>query len=150
MLGDEIVHARRCWKLHLRPPNRDSQYSNVFLWSDKESGALFRLEGYDWNGQLIKRFEVVSGQTIDDRWFLKQMRVEEFQPGTAKMQSRTYLESKVKLRLPRGIPSMSGHQAIKSWKKFRAGSAPRAIHERLCRDSWAQGAGDDKGDNDQK
>jgi negative regulator of sigma E activity len=94
VLGDEIVHARRCWKVHLRPAARDSQYSNVFLWADKESGALMRLEGYDWNGQLAKRFEVVSAQKIDNRWFLKQMRVEEFQPGTTKVQARTYLEIK--------------------------------------------------------
>lgn len=94
VVGDELVHARRCWKVHLRPPTRDSQYSNVFLWSDKESGALMRLEGYDWKGQLAKRFEVVSAQKIDNRWFLKQMRVEEFQPGTSKVQARTYLEIK--------------------------------------------------------
>ena len=65
-----------------------------------------RMEGYDWNGQLAKRFEVVSAQKIDNpekigarevvrsRWFLKQMRVEELQPGTNKVQSRTYLEIK--------------------------------------------------------
>jgi hypothetical protein len=92
VLGDETVHARSCWKMQLRAPSRGSQYSNVFLWSDKESGALMRLEGYDWNGQLAKRFEVVSAQKIDNRWFLKQMRIEQFLPGTNKAQARTYLE----------------------------------------------------------
>jgi hypothetical protein len=53
-----------------------------------------RMEGYDAGGKLVKRFEVVSTQKIDDRWFLKQMRVEEIQPGTTKVQSRTYLEIK--------------------------------------------------------
>ena len=94
VLGDETVRTRSCWKLQLQPPSRDSQYSNVFLWIDKASGALMRMEGYDWNGQLAKRFEVVSAQKIDNRWFLKQMRVEELQPGTSKVQSRTYLEIK--------------------------------------------------------
>jgi hypothetical protein len=94
VLGEENVRTRRCWKLHLRPPSRDSQYSNVLLWVDQASGALMRMEGYDWNGQLAKRFEVVSAQKIDNRWFLKQMRVEELQPGTNKVQSRTYLEIK--------------------------------------------------------
>jgi negative regulator of sigma E activity len=78
----------------LHAPSRDSQYSNVFLWIDKASGALMRMEGYDWDGQPTKRFEVVSAQKIDNRWFLKQMRVEELQPGTDKVQSRTYLEIK--------------------------------------------------------
>ena len=94
VLGDETVHARSCWKLQLRAPSRESQYSNVFLWVDKKSGALMRLEGYDWKGQLTKRFEVISAQKIDNRWFLKQMRIEEFQPGTNKVQTRTYLEIK--------------------------------------------------------
>ena len=53
-----------------------------------------RMEGYDWNGKLVKRFEVVSAQKIDNRWFLKQMRIEEMQPGTNTVQSRTYLEIK--------------------------------------------------------
>jgi len=92
VLGDETVRTRSCWKLQLHAPSRDSQYSNVFLWIDKASGALMRMEGYDWNGQLAKRFEVVSAQKIDNRWFLKQMRVEELQPGTNKVRSRTYLE----------------------------------------------------------
>jgi len=94
VLGDETVHARSCWKLQLAAPSRDSQYANVFIWVDKKSGALMRLEGYDAGGKLVKRFEVVSTQKIDNRWFLKQMRVDEMQPGTNKVQSRTYLEIK--------------------------------------------------------
>jgi hypothetical protein len=94
VLGDETVHARSCWKLQLAAPTRDAQYANIFLWVDKKSGALMRMEGYDANGKLAKRFEVVATQKIDGRWFLKQMRVEEMQPGTNKVQSRTYLEIK--------------------------------------------------------
>jgi hypothetical protein len=94
VLGQENIRTRNCWKLQLRAPSRESQYSNVLLWIDKTSGALMRLEGYDWNGQLAKRFEVVSAQKIDNRWFLKQMRIEELQPGTNKVQARTYLEIK--------------------------------------------------------
>jgi hypothetical protein len=94
VLGEENVRTRKCWKLQLRAPSRESQYSNVLLWVDKGSGALMRLEGYDWNAQLAKRFEVVSAQKIDNRWFLKQMRIEELQPGTSHVQARTYLEIK--------------------------------------------------------
>ena len=94
VVGEENVRTRNCWKLQLRTLSRESQYSNVLLWVDKASGALMRMEGYDWNAQLAKRFEVVSAQKIDNRWFLKQMRIEEFQPGTNHVQSRTYLEIK--------------------------------------------------------
>jgi hypothetical protein len=94
VLGEEKVRTRNCWKLQLRAPSRESQYSDVLLWVDKASGALMRMEGYDLNAQLTKRFEVVSAQKIEGRWFLKQMRVEEFQPGTNHVQARTYLEIK--------------------------------------------------------
>ena len=90
--GDDTIRTRNCWKVELKAPTRRSQYSNVFLWVDKESGALMRMEGYDWTGQLSKRFEVVSAQKIDGAWFLKQMRIEEIQPGTRKVLARSYLE----------------------------------------------------------
>src|SRR5215471_6329140 len=88
VVGEENVRTRNCWKLQLQAPSRESQYSNVRLWVDRAGGALMRMEGYDWNGQLAKRFEVVSAQKIDNRWFLKQMRIEEFQPGTDHVQAR--------------------------------------------------------------
>ena len=94
VLGEEPVRSRRCWKLELRPPSHDSQYSSVLLWVDKNTGALMEMEGYDWKGRLVKRFEVISAQKIEGRWFLKQMRIEQMQPGTNKVQSRTYLEIK--------------------------------------------------------
>jgi Outer membrane lipoprotein-sorting protein len=94
LLGEENVRTRKCWKLQLRAPSRESAYSNVLLWVDKASGALMRMEGYDWNAQLIKRFEVVSAQKIERRWFLKQMRVEQLQSGTNHVEARAYLEIK--------------------------------------------------------
>jgi hypothetical protein len=92
VVGSDNIRSRNCWKLELRASSRQSQYSKVLLWIDKASGALMRMEGYDWNKQLAKRFEVVSAQKIEGRWFLKQMRIEQLQPGTNHVQSRTYLE----------------------------------------------------------
>lgn len=94
VLGEENVRTRKCWKLQLRAPSRESPYSNVLLWVDKVSGALMRMEGYDWDAKLVKRFEVVSAQKIEGRWFLKQMRVEQLQPGTNHVEARAYLEIK--------------------------------------------------------
>src|SRR4051812_28811242 len=94
VVGEENVRTRKCWKLQLRAPSHDSPYSNVLLWVDKASGALMRMEGYDWDAKIIKRFEVVSAQKVERRWFLKQMRVEQFQPGTSHVEARAYLEIK--------------------------------------------------------
>ncbi len=92
--GENSIRSRYCWKLELKAPSRQSQYSNVYLWVDKASGAIMRMDAFDWQGQLSKRFEVISGQKIEGRWFLKQMRIEEFVPGSNKVQTRTYLEIK--------------------------------------------------------
>jgi hypothetical protein len=94
LLGTETITAGNCWKLELHAPSPQSQYSRVVLWIHQNSGVLMRLEGYDRKGQLAKRFEVVSAQKIENRWFLKQMRIETLQPGTNHVVSRTYLEIK--------------------------------------------------------
>ena len=94
VIGADTLRTRNCWKLRLAAPSKDAPYATVLLWVDKESGALMRMEGYDWKGQLKKRFEVVSAQKIEGRWFLKQMRIEQMEPGTNKVRSRSYLEIK--------------------------------------------------------
>jgi hypothetical protein len=94
VIGADTLRTRNCWKLRLTAPAKDAPYATVLLWVDEESGALMRMEGYDWKGQLKKRFEVVSAQKIEGRWFLKQMRIEEMERGTNKVRSRSYLEIK--------------------------------------------------------
>ena len=91
-LGTDSVRTRACWKLRLHPPTKDAAYSAVVLWVDQQTGAIMGLEAYDWKNQLAKKFEVVSAQKIEGRWFLKQMRIEEMDPATGKVQSRSYLE----------------------------------------------------------
>lgn len=92
--GENSIRTRNCWKLEMKAPSRQSQYSNVWMWVDKDGGALMKLEAYDWDAKLAKRFEVESAQKIEGRWFLKQMRIDEYAPATGKVQSRTYLEIK--------------------------------------------------------
>jgi hypothetical protein len=92
--GENEIRTVNCWKLEMKAPSRQSQYSNVWLWVGKENGALMKMEAYDWNAKLSKRFEVVSGQKIEGRWFLKEMRIEELDPATGKVKTRTYLDIK--------------------------------------------------------
>jgi len=93
LLGRETVKTRPSWNIELRPGKRGSEFAIVRVWLDEESGALLRIEGFDWQGHLSRRFEVVSGQRIDGKWMLKQMRIEKFEPGnSARAVSRSYLE----------------------------------------------------------
>ena len=93
LLGKETVRTRPAWKIELRPGKRGSEFAIVRVWLDEASGALLRIEGFDWQGRLSRRFEVVSGQRIDGRWMLKQMRIETFSPeNSTRPRERSYLE----------------------------------------------------------
>jgi hypothetical protein len=92
VIGADFIRTRNCWRLQLQAPASDSQYGSILLWVDKDNGALMRMEGYDSGGKMIKRFEVVSAQKIEDRWYLKQMRVEKIDPQSGRVTARTYLE----------------------------------------------------------
>lgn len=92
LLGEETIRSRKAWKIELQASGTSSQYGVARLWIDQESGALLRIEGYNKDGRLLRRFEVVSAQKIDGLWMLKQMRVETLDPDSSKILNRTYLE----------------------------------------------------------
>jgi len=90
--GEETVKTRPCWKIDLQAPSDEEVYGVARVWIDKNSGAILRIEGYDKKGLLLRRFEIVSAQKIDDLWMLKQMRIESFNPGNPTPLTRRYLE----------------------------------------------------------
>jgi len=93
LMGKESVRTRSAWKIELRPGKRGSEFAVVRVWLDEASGALLRIEGFDWEGKLLRRFELVSGQRIDGQWMLKQMRIEKFGPESgSRPMARSYLE----------------------------------------------------------
>ena len=98
LLGEETIRSRKAWKIELQAARASSQYGVARLWIDQESGALLRIEGYNRDGKLFRRFEVISAQKIDGQWMLKQMRVETLDPETRKIRNRTYLEVLGKIR----------------------------------------------------
>ena len=92
LLGEDTIRSRKAWKVELQAWGTSSQYGVARLWIDQESGALLRIEGYNREGKLLRRFEVISAQKIDGQWMLKQMRVETLDPESSKIINRTYLE----------------------------------------------------------
>ena len=93
LLGGDSVRTRSAWKVRVDSPTRRTEYSSVNLLVDKESGALLAADAFDWNGKLIKQFEVISGQKLGDgKWYLKQMRIESLDPATGKTKTRSYLD----------------------------------------------------------
>jgi len=90
--GEETVKTRPAWKIDLQAPVGEPLYGVARVWIDKESGAILRIEGYDKQGLLLRRFEIVSAQKIGGLWMLKQMRIESFAPGNSEPLTRRYLE----------------------------------------------------------
>lgn len=91
-LGRDTLRNRTTHRLELHPHRKDSVYGAVRVWVDDASGALLRIEGYDWEGKIRKRFEVISAQKLEGQWFLRTMRIESFHPATGKVIDRTYLD----------------------------------------------------------
>lgn len=89
ILGSEKIRSLPCWQLRLAPPSRQSTYGVVHLWVNKQSGAFLRADAFDWNGDRIRRFEVLSTQQIDGRLMLKKMRIEDLKSAEPRI---TYLE----------------------------------------------------------
>ena len=89
--GEDHLRTRPAWILQVISPGKSSRYGVVRIWIDKESNALLRMEGFDYQGRSIKRFEVVSAQKLKGQWLLKEMRIEERDPATEKVIDRAYL-----------------------------------------------------------
>jgi Outer membrane lipoprotein-sorting protein len=90
--GEQRVRAITCSIVDVQPPSRNSEYSTVRLWIAKDRGALIKAEGFDWQGKLVKRFEIISGQRVEGKTIFKQIRIERIDADTGKVVSRTYLE----------------------------------------------------------
>jgi hypothetical protein len=96
---EETITTQRCWLIRLNAPSRSERYSVVFVWVDQKSGALMRMDGYDWEGKLKRRFLVRSAQKSAIGWILKQMRIQEFDAAGATT-NRIYLEINGEAKVP--------------------------------------------------
>jgi hypothetical protein len=90
--GEQTVRTFSCWMILLQQNNPNIAYASVRVWVAKQSGAMLRAEAFDAQSHLVKKFEMISGQKIEGKWFLKQMRIERYDPATGNLASRTYLE----------------------------------------------------------
>ena len=90
--GEQNIRTFPCWMILLQQNNPNTAYASVRVWVAKQTGALLRAEAFDAQSRLVKKFEVISGQKIEGKWFLKQMRIERYDPASSQLVSRTYLE----------------------------------------------------------
>ena len=93
-IGTETIKTRRCFVVDLKNPQKLGDYYLVRIFVDRSSGALMRVQSYDWNGKLIKVCAVTSGQKVNGITILKTMEVTKFKPGSKDVESQTTMEIK--------------------------------------------------------
>jgi len=65
--GEQRVRMLTCSIVLVQPLSQNTQYGSVRVWVAKDRGAMVKAEGFDTQGHLIKRFEVISAQQIEGK-----------------------------------------------------------------------------------
>lgn len=89
--GGERVGVHDCWKVRLNNPGKSGNYGVVYVWVHKKFGAFMKVEGFDRQGALLKRFTVEEVMKLPDgSYTLKKMKISSFKDGRAS--GNSYLE----------------------------------------------------------
>ncbi len=95
--GSERVGVHNCWKIRLNNPGQGGAYQVMYVWVHQKYGSFMKIEGFNREGQILKRFEVIevmnigknaSGQEV---YTLEQMDVSTMNPANGRVASQTKL-----------------------------------------------------------
>ncbi len=92
LMGEEtLVLGEEAWKIRLTTPDAKGPYGTVDVWIHQGSGGMAKMEGFDMQGRLIRRYKVNSVQKVGESHIPKEMRIESFDPNTGKRSGMTYM-----------------------------------------------------------
>lgn len=91
LMGEDRVSAQKCWIVRVTNPNRDGPYYVVDLWVHQGSGGAAKMEAYDRNSKVIKRYIVTKVQKVEGATTLKELRIETLNPFNGDVKGRTYM-----------------------------------------------------------
>lgn len=93
VVAHETYKTRDAWKVQIINPDNRGPYGFVFVWIDKASGGLLKMEGYsrETKPTMLKEFQVTHGKKMDDVWIADMIRVRSFD-SSGKKQGTTWLE----------------------------------------------------------
>jgi hypothetical protein len=93
ILGVESIGGgQKAWKVRVVTPDGRGPYGTVDMWVHQGSGGMAKMEGWDKQGNLIKRFQIRSVQKVGDAHIPKEMRIETFEDNGKKVVGRTYMQ----------------------------------------------------------
>ena len=92
ILGEDSVGGgQKAWKVRVVTPDGKGPYGTVDMWVHQGSGGMAKMEGWDKQGNLVKRFQIRSVQKVGDAYIPKEMRIETFEENGKKTVGRTYM-----------------------------------------------------------
>ncbi len=92
LMGEETIAAGQdAWKIRLTTPDAKGPYGTVDVWIHQGSGGMAKMEGFDMQGHLLRRYKINSVQKVGEAHLPKEMRIESFDPQTNKRIGRTYM-----------------------------------------------------------
>ena len=107
--GTERVGVHNCWKIRLNNPGQGGAYQVMYVWVHQKYGAFMKIEGFNRQGQILKRFEVTDVMNIGKNaegveiYTLKQMNVSTMNPANSRALSQTKLIfDQPKMQAPKG------------------------------------------------
>ena len=91
LLGERRVSLQKCWMVRVINPRREGPYYAVDIWVNQAAGGIQKMEAFDFNSKVVKRFEVIKVQKVDGATTLKEMKIESFNPFDNSRKGRTYM-----------------------------------------------------------
>ena len=92
LMGEEnVAIGQKAWKIRVTTPDAKGPYGTVDLWIHQGSGGMAKMEGWDKQGRLIRRYKINSVQKVGETHIPKEMRIESVDPTSGKTSSRTYM-----------------------------------------------------------
>jgi Outer membrane lipoprotein-sorting protein len=91
LMNEDRVSGQKCWVVRVTNPGRDGPYYAVDLWVHQGSGGAAKMQAFDWNSQVVKRYQVTKVQKVEGATTLKELRIESVNPANGDVIGRTYM-----------------------------------------------------------
>lgn len=91
LMGEGRVSAQKCWIVRVTNPGRDGPYYVVDIYVHQGSGGAAKMEAYDRNSKVVKRYQVTKVQKVDNATTLKELKIETLNPFNGDIKARTYM-----------------------------------------------------------
>ena len=89
--GETRVSAQKCWIVRVTNPGKDGPYYVVDIYVHQGSGGAAKMEAYDRNSKVVKRYQVTKVQKVDNATVLKELKIESINPFNGEVKGRTYM-----------------------------------------------------------